>query len=457
MERTMKKLITFKITLIITACIMILMTGSESKGAIDLVTVPKKDEVQLTIYNSADITMVRESRTLTFKKGHNTIQFAWKGTLIDPTSLRMRFLSHKTDLDLLDTTYPPNRKDALQWNIKSSFNGPARVEITYFTSGITWSADYVVLSNENESKADLTGYVTVINNSGEDYPNAKVRLVVGTINLVESISTLAKGRISYSRLSKSKRYRVRRSFRGYMKKAEELNKVGGSYDMREKKIVKEGLSEYFIFSIEGRETVNNRWKKRMKSVYVENIPLNTIYRLQDKRSTSTVFKYYEFKNKKFKNKQGKGQLGESPLPDGFYRVFIRDNKNNLIFQREYKNSYVATGDKVKLQLGRSKDIIVRRTLKDYKRFDITIKRNYYKHPYIKNYKERFYYETEIINTLKRTVKIEIERRFYGKHWVKNLRYKSYKVNKNTFKYFPKLFAGKTEKNRYEVEVFRGSK
>ncbi len=67
--------------------------------AIELVTVPKKESVQLTIYNSADITMVRESRTLTFKKGLNTLQYSWAGTLIDPTSLRLRFLSNKSKLE----------------------------------------------------------------------------------------------------------------------------------------------------------------------------------------------------------------------------------------------------------------------------------------------------------------------------------------------------------------------
>ena len=69
-------------------------------AAIELVTVPKSQAVQLTIYNSADITMVKESRELTFKPGLNTIQFSWAGTLIDPTSLRLTFLDNKSKLTL---------------------------------------------------------------------------------------------------------------------------------------------------------------------------------------------------------------------------------------------------------------------------------------------------------------------------------------------------------------------
>ncbi|MBT7066060.1 MAG: hypothetical protein HN919_07140, partial [Verrucomicrobia bacterium] len=53
-------------------------------GAVDLVTLPRREATQLTIYNSEDITMVREHRLLTVKQGINRIQFSWANTLIDP-------------------------------------------------------------------------------------------------------------------------------------------------------------------------------------------------------------------------------------------------------------------------------------------------------------------------------------------------------------------------------------
>jgi hypothetical protein len=43
---------------------------------VDLSTVPTRNTVQLTIYNSEDITLVRETRTVTFKKGINPLQFS---------------------------------------------------------------------------------------------------------------------------------------------------------------------------------------------------------------------------------------------------------------------------------------------------------------------------------------------------------------------------------------------
>ena len=161
-------------------------------AAVDLVTLPTREGTQLTIYNSDDITMVREHRLLTVKEGVNRIQFSWANTLIDPTSIEFRILDHQDKVDLVDTTFPAGRNEALQWNIKSQMAGKIPVEIRYFTSGITWSADYVGIANEDETKLNVTGYVRVTNNSGELYDNAQTRLVVGKINLVEKIADLAR-------------------------------------------------------------------------------------------------------------------------------------------------------------------------------------------------------------------------------------------------------------------------
>jgi len=65
-----------------------------SHAKIDLVTLPDRDKTQLTIYNSADLTLVREQRTLTLKKGLNRLEFGWENTLIDPTSVQLRAPRH---------------------------------------------------------------------------------------------------------------------------------------------------------------------------------------------------------------------------------------------------------------------------------------------------------------------------------------------------------------------------
>ena len=69
--------------------ILIVLAAGLSYAKVDLVTLPDRETVQLTIYNSADMTLARESRSLTLKEGQNQLQFSWENTLIDPTSLEM--------------------------------------------------------------------------------------------------------------------------------------------------------------------------------------------------------------------------------------------------------------------------------------------------------------------------------------------------------------------------------
>ena len=82
---------------------------------IDLSTVPDRQTVQLTIYNSEDLTLVRETRKVSFKPGGNGLQFSWANTLIDPTSVELRFLTQAEKLEILEyrwissiATGPPN-------------------------------------------------------------------------------------------------------------------------------------------------------------------------------------------------------------------------------------------------------------------------------------------------------------------------------------------------------------
>src|SRR5262245_12692211 len=175
------------------AIVLIMCSGLIAQGEnVDLSTVPKRDTVQLTIYNSEDITLVRETRVVTFKKGANPLQFSWANTLIDPSSVELKFLTSADKLEVLDTTFPHDKPQMLYWNVKSELDGEATIQITYFTSGITWSADYVAIADKDEGTMNIDGFVRITNNSGEEYEDAQVRLVVGTINLVEKIAQLAK-------------------------------------------------------------------------------------------------------------------------------------------------------------------------------------------------------------------------------------------------------------------------
>src|SRR6187431_217002 len=109
--------------------LMALSAHLASAQNIDLSTVPNRDFVQLTIYNSEDLTLVRETRTLSFKPGANPLQFSWANTLIDPSSVELKFLTQADQLDVLDTTFPHDKPQMLYWNVQSELDGEATVEI----------------------------------------------------------------------------------------------------------------------------------------------------------------------------------------------------------------------------------------------------------------------------------------------------------------------------------------
>ncbi|MCU0614784.1 MAG: hypothetical protein MUD09_06825, partial [Desulfobacterales bacterium] len=156
--------------------ILVFATWNIADAKIDLVTLPERDTVQLTIYNSADLTLVRESRMLTLKEGLNQLQFSWENTLIDPTSLEMLPKTQAGQIDISSLTFPPRANNLGIFKIDSRISGKAPVEITYLTSGLSWRAFYIGTLSTDETSMRLEGYVRVSNNSGEDYDNAQTRL-----------------------------------------------------------------------------------------------------------------------------------------------------------------------------------------------------------------------------------------------------------------------------------------
>ncbi len=413
--------------------LLAVMLISPVMADVDLVTVPRREGTQLTIYNGEDITMVREHRMLTVKRGVNRIQFTWANTLIDPTSIDFRILDQQDKVDLIDTTFPTGRNDALQWNIRSEMAGKIPVEIRYFTSGITWQADYVGIANRDETQLNVTGYVRVFNNSGELYDNAQTRLVVGTINLVEKIADLAKRPApgEWNRLPVDHR-RQFHSFFGRAagkgeKKEEEIARLTEtrSRPEREKQVVKQGLSEYFLFTIDGREDIKDKEPKRLVSMKVADVPLEVIYKLTDRDGSKQFTKYYRFKNQKLLGDDGQDKdlpamenLGVSPLPDGNVRLFSQYDNKDLAYVGSAVTKYVPIGDRVDVNVGRDSDITIARRLKDKRIANVAARQykrrldnTYVLHFDLIDYDETFVYETEITSGKPGEIKLDVERRF----------------------------------------------
>jgi len=330
---------------------------SVAQGAnVDLSTVPSRDAVQLTIYNSEDLTLVRDRRKITFKVGENPLQLSWANTQIDPTSVQLKFVTQGDKLEVLDTSFPHDRPQLLRWNVNSEFDGEATVEISYFTSGITWSADYLCVADKDEETLNLEGFVRVTNNSGEDYENAQVRLVVGTINLVEKIAQLAGipvGRLSELADGPKSGLRAEAARDFFMFGAPK----GGAADVTfsdveaPKEVIKEGLSEYFIYTIEGTETIPNGWSKRMRSFEGNDAAFKIEYRYRPAEYGEQLVRMYVLRNDE------ESKLGTTPLPDGNVRVFRDNGRDGLTYLTQQQIKYIPIGDKIELNLGPDPEVI----------------------------------------------------------------------------------------------------
>jgi hypothetical protein len=392
---------------------ILLLAGAAQARNVDLVTLPPRDSVQLTIYNSEDLTLVRETRSITFKKGVNRIEFSWANTLIDPTSAYFRPLQQENQIEVLDTTFPADRPQVLIWNVDSKFEGQVQVEVSYFTSGISWNADYVMITNVAETQATLDGYVTVVNNSGEDYEGSQVRLVVGVVNLVEKIAQLAQGGLPPPMPMASAAPAAPETKARGMRKAigEAEGGMGGGgapFGMaRAPQIVKEGLSEYFIFTVEGQQTVKNQWSQRMVSFRTRDVPFEVIYRYRPHQYGPKPVRFFILAN------DVEHKMGESPLPDGTIRVFRENGRDGLSFFTAQSAKYIPIREKIELNVGPDNQIVYERVVLDLARQNFLYDEKAEPVPLVVGWDETRKWQEEIRNYRAKPIKMEVRHVLQG--------------------------------------------
>ncbi len=381
-------------------------------SAIELVTLPRRDKVQLTIYNSADLTLVRERRNLTLKKGWNWLQFMWANTLIDPTSLSLEPLEQAGKIDIQQLVFPARLRELGRWLIRSEISGQVPFEITYFTSGLSWRAFYMGTLSQNEKTMKMQGYVRIGNNSGEDYDNAQTRLIVGQIHILEEIAQLARrqypygrpGMIGYDEDASKWNMRVKdREFKTEMLGVR-LNELS---DLKPKEIKKEGLSEYFLYTIEGTETIPNEWGKRLLSFEVEDIAVESLYKYDEERWGNQAIRFVKFAN------DDKHNLGQTPIPNGDVKIYSHaDEQGYLSYVGGTSIKYIPVDEEVELNLGPARLVEIEPKLMDFKtenyRFD--------RRGNISGWDEIRTWKIEITNTRTLPIQIEITRGFGTAYW-----------------------------------------
>ncbi len=423
-------------------------------SAIELVTLPRRDNVQITIYNSADLTLVREKRNLTLKKGWNWLQFMWANTLIDPTSLSLEPLQDGDKIDIQQLVFPARLKDIGRWLIRSEAEGQAPFEVTYFTSGLSWRAFYMGTLSTDEQKMKLQGYVRVANNSGEDYENAQTRLIVGKVHQLDEIAELAKRQYPYNRpdaLRRSKSEAKSQFFLGDVL-SNESGKLGIPVEKyKPKEIMKEGLSEYFLYTIEGTESIPDKWGKRLLSFDVDDIEVKSLYKYDEQRWGKQTIRFLSFINDEEHN------LGDTPIPDGDVKIYgLADDKGHLSYKGGTNIKYIPVDEEVELNLGAARLVGVEPVLTDFgtENFVFDVNEN------ITGWDELRRWKMEVTNTRELAVKFEITRGFNTAYW--NLEYEgqnvSYEKHDATHARFTLEIEPRSKKTfEYSVRTYHGTR
>ncbi|MHC4474505.1 MAG: LamG-like jellyroll fold domain-containing protein [Planctomycetota bacterium] len=408
--------------------LMVAGLGDAALAKMDLATLPERDAVQLTIYNSADLTLVRESRPLTLKDGKNKLQFSWANTLIDPTSLAMQPKADAEQISVADLSYPPRVRNLGLWNIESGLSGSVPVEISYLTSGLSWRAFYMGTLSDDEQTMRLQGYVRVTNRSGEDYANAQTRLIVGQVHLLDEIADLARRRYPYDRPHEVTDFLIVDEFEGLgveRDMALAASVVADEAAERPKEIKKEGLSEYFLYTIEGKETIPDGWSKRLLSFDTDNVPVVNLYKYEQERYGDSVRRFLSFKN------DADHQLGETPIPGGMLKVYRTvDDAQHLTYVGQSEFKYIPVDEDVELDLGAVDDVVVKPTLMDFR----TENYKYDPNGNIAGWDEIRTFKIEAKNTRAVPVEVRIQRNFGRPEWELTTQQEYEKVDLDTVKF-----------------------
>ncbi|MDD2892449.1 MAG: DUF4139 domain-containing protein [Halothiobacillaceae bacterium] len=230
--------------------------------------------------------------------------------------------------------------------------GAQELELSYLTGGLSWRADYVAELNATDAAMDLNGWVTLTNQSGAAYPNAKLQLVAGDVNRVREMPAPAP--------------------RAVMAKMQDMAAVN--------EMQQESLFEYHLYTLPRPTTLAENQTKQVALLSASTVPVRKEFLLQgaDYYYSSQqgeigqklkVGVFVEFKNST-DNKLG------LPLPKGVVRVYKKDSAGNAQFIGEDSIDHTPKNETVRLKLGEAFDVTADKKQTDFKKIGGTGRYNY---------------------------------------------------------------------------------
>jgi len=306
-------------------------------------------------------------------------------------------------------------RPTLLWDLETDRDGGQDVELSYITQGLSWTADYV-LTLDGKGKGALQGWVTMNNQSGTTYKDAKLKLLAGDVN-------------------QAPQPRGGAAFGG----REALAMVA------DKAFKEESLFEYHLYTLQRPATIVNKEIKQLGLLSGDAVPV--VKRLIVD-ATRQYGRYYpqegaigvgdiapqvriEFVNNK---ESGLGM----PLPAGRFRLYQRDGSGSTQLLGEDRIDHTPKDEKVSLVVGRSFDVRATRKRTEFTRLSQN------------SVRETFSIEVRNRKTVED--KVEVIERLWGdwKVTAKNMEFT--KEDSNTIRFSVPLKAGETKTVTYTAET-----
>lgn len=236
-------------------------------------------------------------------------------------------------------------KPTLMWMYQNDGALRQDIEVSYLTQGVSWKADYVWVIDEKDTAGDLTGWVTMNNQSGMLFKNAKLKLVAGDVNIAPQRAYMVGAR------------------KAMMAYAEDQ-----AANFQEK-----AFFEYHLYDLQRPTTIKNNQTKQIELLQAQGVGFEKEYLVTGNQSyffspyfpqNGRDYKVPVLVNMKFINSQ-KNHLGQA-LPAGTMRFYKKDKDGAQVFIGSDAIDHTPTDEKVKVKLGEAFDIVAERKQTSYK-------------------------------------------------------------------------------------------
>ncbi len=245
-------------------------------------------------------------------------------------------------------TIPDNLRESptLSMQINSPNAGTRKVQLSYLTQGFSWQADYVAILADDEKTLDLSGWVTLSNQSGTAFNQANVQLVAGDVN--------------QARPQEESMIRKRNLNVQYSSRVEPV-------------MTTEAFADYHLYQLPHPTTLANNQTKQVALLSTYKVPVEKEYRFT---SPNHYFfsSYREGSDANIKahiylhleNKQ-ENNLG-MPLPKGIFRAYKNNTQGQALFVGEDRMAHIAKNERFNVYLGEAFDVSMVHTQTEYKQY-----------------------------------------------------------------------------------------